>query len=541
MKRILRAVTTKYVLIFMVLIFLIVFVLGTIVATILSNYSIDVRMEKLTTANILFKSYYQETGDENLESSFRKTDTELKKTLKSVFLSTESCQIIIADETGKIVMHTYKDPQGTDPVIYYFSDFEKGERPGEYAGNEKNVKSSDADDKKDEANKDDNKIEEDASSFVNLLRLDTLPKRTLDTLNDEGDLSMNNSCYGLFEKSVVWCASPLRNDSEVPCGYIISFADIGGEGDLFTGMLESILLTAIWLLFVALVAIYVVTYKVMAPLREISNAAKSFARGKYDVRVPERGNDEVADLARSFNKMAIEIQSKDDMQKQFLSSASHDLRTPMTTIAGFIDGILDGAIPPSMHEHYMNIIKSEVQRLSRLVTSLLDISRLQSGARKFDKKPFDVCELVRQTIISLENKFNEKQLDVEFEEEKYEMIAIGDRDAINQVVYNILHNAIKFSYDKSKYRVSIKYDDNDNVMVSVYNEGIGIAKEDLPFIFDRFYKSDKSRGLDKSGVGLGLFISKTIIDAHDGDISAKSEYGKWCEFTFTLVKGEKTW
>ena len=136
MKRILRAVTTKYVLIFMVLIFLIVFVLGTIVATILSNYSIDVRMEKLTTANILFKSYYQETGDENLESSFRKTDTELKKTLKSVFLSTESCQIIIADETGKIVMHTYKDPQGTDPVIYYFSDFEKGERPGEYAGNE---------------------------------------------------------------------------------------------------------------------------------------------------------------------------------------------------------------------------------------------------------------------------------------------------------------------------------------------------------------------------------------------------------------------
>ncbi|MBQ8146450.1 MAG: HAMP domain-containing histidine kinase [Clostridia bacterium] len=537
MKRILRKVTTKYVLIFMVLIFLIVFVLGTIVATILSNYSIDVRMEKLTTANILFKSYYQETGDENLESSFRKTDTELKKTLKSVFLSTESCQIIIADETGKIVMHTYKDPQGTGPVIYYFSDFEKEEPPA-IDDEGTTEKSTDA---KEEDKKEDNKVEEDASSFVNLLKLDTLPKRTIDALTSEGDLSMNNSCYGLFEKSLVWCASPLRNDSQEPCGYIISFTDAVGDGDLFNEMLESISLTAVWLLFVALVAIYVVTYKVMAPLREISNAAKSFARGKYDVRVPERGNDEVADLARSFNKMAIEIQSKDDMQKQFLSSASHDLRTPMTTIAGFIDGILDGAIPPSMHEHYLNIIKSEVQRLSRLVTSLLDISRLQSGARKFDKKPFNICELVRQTIISLENKFNEKGLDVEFEEEKYDMIAIGDIDAINQVVYNVLHNAIKFSYEKSKYKVSIKYSDNDKIMVSVYNEGIGIAGEDIPFVFDRFYKSDKSRGLDKSGVGLGLFISKTIIDAHDGDMSVKSEYGKWCEFTFTLAKGEKSW
>ena len=347
---------------------------------------------------------------------------------------------------------------------------------------------------------------------------------------------MNNSCHGLFTEKVIWFASSLENKSGEAEGYIITFITFDNENSLFSQMVKSISLTAMWLLVVAAIAVYAVSYKVMTPLREISNAAKSFARGKFDVRVPERGNDELTDLARSFNKMVIEIQSKDEMQKQFLSNASHDLRTPMTTIAGFIDGILDGAIPKEKHEYYLNIIKNEVQRLSRLVTSLLDISRLQSGERKFDKRPFNICELSRQTIISFENQFNEKKLNVEFEAEKYDMIAIGDSDAINQVIYNLCHNAIKFSYEKGKYKVNIKNVDDDKIEFSVYNEGIGIVEEDIPFVFDRFYKSDKSRGLDKSGVGLGLFISKAIIDAHDGDIKVESEYNKWCRLSFTLKK-----
>ena len=128
---------------------------------------------------------------------------------------------------------------------------------------------------------------------------------------------------------------------------------------------------------------------------------------------------------------------------------------------------------------------------------------------------------------------------MEFDSEEYDILALGDRDAINQVVYNLCHNAIKFSYKGSKYRVRICYTEDNTVKFSVYNEGIGISKEELPFVFDRFYKSDKSRGLDKTGVGLGLFISKTIIDAHKGDMTVNSEYEKWCEFSFTLPKGEK--
>jgi signal transduction histidine kinase len=226
------------------------------------------------------------------------------------------------------------------------------------------------------------------------------------------------------------------------------------------------------------------------------------------------------------------------MQNIFLSNASHDLRTPMTTIAGFIDGILDGAIPPDKQEYYLNIIKNEIKRLSRLVTSLLDVSRLQSGERKFEMKPFNICEVVSQTVISLESKIEEKHLDVDCEFEDFDMLVIGDKDAINQVVYNLCHNAIKFAKENGKYRITIKTE-GDRVRVNVYNEGVGIPKEEIPFVFDRFFKCDKSRGLDKTGAGLGLFISKTIILAHGEDLSVESEYGKYCMFTFTLKKGKK--
>lgn len=503
MRRIFRTITTKYMLIFMTLIVLTVVVLGTMIATILSNYAIDAKMEDLTTSNILFKSYYNEVDKENkdMEETFKSTEKTLSHILSVTFLTTEGCEVIAADKDGNLIMHACKAARGQPPLISYFSNEE---------------------------------------TSVEILNMQVIPAETLVDISADGNLSMNNNCNDLFDQQVIWNASTIYDEEREAVGYIISYAPLGGEEDLFGEMIKSIALTALWLLFVAIVAIYVVSYKVMTPLREISNAAKCFARGKFDVRVPVRGHDELADLAKSFNKMAIEIQGKDEMQKQFLSNASHDLRTPMTTIAGFIDGILDGAIPKEKQDYYLNIIKSEVQRLNRLVTSLLDISRLQSGERKFDQKPFNICELARQTIISFEAQFNKKNLDVEFDVDDYDMIALGDTDAINQVVYNLCHNAIKFSYENGKYRVSIK-NFEDRIKFSVYNEGIGIAKEELPFVFDRFYKSDKSRGLDKTGVGLGLFISKAIIDAHNGDMTVNSEYEKWCEFSFTLARGDKNW
>ncbi len=207
----------------------------------------------------------------------------------------------------------------------------------------------------------------------------------------------------------------------------------------------------------------------------------------------------------------------------------------MTAINGFVESMLNGAIPQEKQKYYLEIISSEVKRLSRLVSSLLDISRLQAGDRKIVKAPFDICEMGRQIIISFEQKLDAKKLDVSFECDDDNMFAVADRDAIHQVLYNLCDNAVKFSAEGGKYAVRI-FRQNKKILVSVYNEGVGLPSEELPHVFDRFYKSDKSRGLDKSGVGLGLYIVKTIVDSHGEEIWVRSTYGKYCEFVFTLTE-----
>ncbi|MGM9683354.1 MAG: sensor histidine kinase, partial [Eubacteriales bacterium] len=171
---------------------------------------------------------------------------------------------------------------------------------------------------------------------------------------------------------------------------------------------------------------------------------------------------------------------------------------------------------------------------SRLVASLLDISRIQAGERKFTMSAFDVCEMARQILFSFEKKIDDKKLDVEFDLDDENIIVIADRDAIYQCLYNICDNAVKFSREGGLLKISVKRLKNKKYLVSVYNEGQGIADEDLPYVFERFYKSDKSRGLDKTGIGLGLYITKTIIEAHNEEIWVESEYGKNCVFKFTL-------
>ena len=298
-------------------------------------------------------------------------------------------------------------------------------------------------------------------------------------------------------------------------------------------MVRTITMSCLWILLATMIAVYFISEKITNPLKSMSRAAKSFASGRFDVRVPVTGQDEISELAGAFNTMATSLSSSEELRRSFLANVSHDLRTPMTTISGFIDGIIDGTIPPDKHAYYLDIIRNEVRRLSRLVSSLLDITRIQAGERKFTKAAFDICEMARIIIIGFEQKLEEKKLDVEFICDSDKMFAWADRDAIYQILYNICDNAVKFSNEGAKYRITIT-EDSGKIWVSVYNEGVGIKAEELPFVFDRFYKSDKSRGLDKTGVGLGMYIAKTIIDAHGEEISVDSEYGKYCEFTFSL-------
>lgn len=341
------------------------------------------------------------------------------------------------------------------------------------------------------------------------------------------------------ERKIPIRAEGIFNASGEYCGAVVVSITQLSWGTMMREMTQTILSTALLVLIAAMIAVYSISTRVISPLREMSVAAERFAKGKFDTRVRVRGNDEVARLATAFNEMAKSLENLEKMRSSFVANVSHELRTPMTTIAGFIEEIRAGVIPEEKQDHYLGVIETEVKRLSRLVASLLDISKIQAGERKFVMRTFDVCEMGRQILISFEQPIEEKKLAVAFETDADNIAVSADYDAIYQIFYNICHNAVKFSRDGGTLRVRIRETKENKIEVSVYNEGNGIAKEDLPFVFDRFYKSDKSRGLDKSGLGLGLYIAKTIMEAHGETIRAESREGESCEFFFTLRKANE--
>ena len=368
-------------------------------------------------------------------------------------------------------------------------------------------------------------------------------------LSEEDGVSYSDLSSLLAQRNLI-CARPIYvkgpisasdaqedNDTEHPSQTLVGYTLVCSPSDTVSGLTQTVLktvfLSTLWVALATLIVVYFITERISSPLREMSRAAKEYAAGKFDVRVPVKGKDEIAELAVAFNNMATSLQNLENMRSSFVSNVSHELRTPMTSIAGFIDGILSGAIPQEKQGYYLQLVYEEVLRLSRLVTTLLDLSRIQAGDRKFVSTNFDIAEMARQILISFENRIEQKHLNVEFDCAEDRLMAYADRDAIYQVLYNICDNAVKFSKEGGVYRISLLPKDK-KIFVSVYNEGIGISPQELPMIFDRFYKSDKSRGLDKKGVGLGMYITKTIIDAHGQEIWVKSEYGSYCEFTFTL-------
>ena len=337
------------------------------------------------------------------------------------------------------------------------------------------------------------------------------------------------------DKNIVYGKS-IVTDGQIR-GYVFTLSSTTRE-DLIIGVArKTVINSSIWVMLAAVIAAYFITERIVHPLKNMTRAAKSFAKGDFSERIAVNGRDEVSELALAFNNMAESLENLESMRNSFLASVSHDLRTPMTTISGFIDGIISGAIPEDQHEHYLGVISGEVHRLSRLVSQLLDISRLESGDRKFNFTDFDVAEVSRLILLSFEQKIDQKKLDVEFNAQEDAMPVNADKDAVYQVIYNLCHNAIKFSKEGGKFSINISKIQGKKIKISIYDQGQVISTEDAKHIFDRFYKTDKSRGLDKSGVGLGLYICKTIIDAH-GEIICHEPHDDGCEFWFTLKEGE---
>ena len=273
-----------------------------------------------------------------------------------------------------------------------------------------------------------------------------------------------------------------------------------------------------------------------APLKEMAQAASAFGHGDLNARVAVKSTyaREIEELALAFNNMASSLQKSEYQRQEFVANVSHELKTPMTTIGGYIDGMLDGTIPPEKHSYYMQIVSDETKRLSRLVRSMLDISRLQDqgGVPEEQKLRFDIEECAGQVLITFEQKILQKKLQVEVDMPDHPVYTWANKDSITQVLYNLLDNAVKFCPEEGTIGLRIKLG-RSKAFVSVSNEGQTIPPQELPLVFDRFHKMDKSRSQNRDGWGLGLYIVKTIVCSHGEDISVASQNGK-TEFTFTL-------
>ncbi len=313
----------------------------------------------------------------------------------------------------------------------------------------------------------------------------------------------------------------------------------GVEGAI-TGLLPyvlSILQTFFFSLIAALVLSFIIIYffsrGITRPLDEMEEITKHFAKGEFQHRANEnykRGY--LSEFAKGLNKMADELAVEEEAQRSFIANVSHELKTPMTTISGFIDGILDGTIPPEREREYLTVVSKEVKRLSRIVVSMLNLSKIEAGEVNLNPIRYDVVAQIFDTLLPFEQIIDQKHIQVVGFENMGTVPINADRDLLQQVIYNLLDNAVKFTPDGGVISIRAKNTLTDTY-VSIRNTG-SVDPSELSRIFERFYKVDKSRSFDVKGVGLGLYIVKTIINMHDGEITATGKEGEYVQFAFRI-------
>ena len=355
-------------------------------------------------------------------------------------------------------------------------------------------------------------------------------------LKNNGDVA-TGSVPQLYEEPRFVVASVIRdyvtNDA---LGIVVVSRPTYDTSVIMSKISNIFLMVSLLVMALSFVVMLVTLKRQSDPLKQMASIARSFGHGDLDARVKLTSDypEEVEDLALAFNNMAQELQKSEYQRKEFVANVSHELKTPMTTISGYVDGILDGTIPPERSRYYLQIVSDETKRLSRLVRSMLDISRLQdqSGIPDSKKVHFDMEEMVGQVLITFEKKITDKRLDVDVDMPEHPVFTFASQDMVTQVVYNLIDNAVKFCPEGGILGLKIREGGN-KIYISVSNEGETIPPEELPLVFDRFHKTDKSRSQNRDGWGLGLYIVKTIVCSHGENISVSSRDGK-TEFTFTM-------
>lgn len=362
-----------------------------------------------------------------------------------------------------------------------------------------------------------------------------IPQEIMDAVA-EGEYFSVKEIEGLFSEDTFFAGYPVYVD-----GFFVGavFASTPVQSALkeyasnIAGMYFS---SAIFASALSFLVIYALTAKLTSPLRQMSNATKAYAQGDFSKRVSVRGSDELSELCHSFNQMAAALSILEASRRSFVANVSHELKTPMTTIGGFIDGMLDGTIPEEKHQEYLKIVSDEVKRLTRLVTSMLNLSKIEAGELEIKPATFDISHSLINCMLTFEQEIERKNITVEGFDKMTPTILCADRDMIYQVIYNLVDNAVKFTNENGVISVYAGENKDGKIYVSIQNTGEGIAQEEIGRIFERFYKVDKSRSYDIKSSGLGLYLCKTIIEMHKGKIFAESEKGQFTRFTFLLNK-----
>lgn len=366
-------------------------------------------------------------------------------------------------------------------------------------------------------------------------RVVTMPAEMVRDVLEKGVCTRRGDLNGLYaSKRSILGVPALSSDGQAMAGMAFAVSTNASLNAMWQGFIGLFFMTAFVVLMVAFMASSVTAMRQIQPIREMVQATRQYAGGDFDVRVNDYGQvDEIGELAASFNHMAESLQQTERQRQEFIANISHELKTPMTTIAGYTDGILDGTIPPENERQYLQIISDESRRLSRMVRRMLDVSQLQVMDPLRGGNHFDICESVRRVLISMERKITGRHLDVEADIPEEPILVLGDNDMITQVIYNLLENAAKFATAGSTLYLGVSLLDG-KARVTVRNLGDTIPAEELPLLFERFHKSDKSRSKDKDGVGLGLYIVKTILEQHREKINVTSEDGV-TTFSFSLA------
>ena len=362
----------------------------------------------------------------------------------------------------------------------------------------------------------------------------TIPSSVMDKVSADGTWAGRSRLDQIYaSKQFVGGVSVVNPTTGEVLGAVFTVCASDSVDNLWRAFAGLLMMTGFVVLMISFMASSITTMRQIKPIREMAAATRQYADGDFDVRMNDYGReDEIGELAASFNNMAESLQQTERQRREFIANISHERKTPMTTIAGYTDGILDGTIPPEKEKKYLQIISDESRRLSRLVRRMLDISRIQSQ-QDMKKEDFDLCESMRLALLSMEQKITDRGLDVEADIPEDSVMVQGVNDLITQVIYNLLENATKFAAPGSTLYLGLTETGGDKAVVTVRNTGHTIPPEEIPLLFERFHKSDKSRSEDKDGYGLGLYVVKTILSQHKEKISVTSENGV-TSFSFTV-------